>query len=137
MAKGLGQDQKYWEALEDGRLELPKCTKCGHWQWPAPYRCEKCGSWEFDWVEQPFEGTMFSWTRTPHPFDGAEQLGSPYTSVLVEIPTGGNIRLLGLMAPGEQPVIGQKVQGKRITSHVYGRDIPAIQWSIQDTGAAA
>ena len=39
--------------------------------------------------------------------------------------------------PVELPELVNWVQGKRITSHVYGRDIPAIQWSIQDTGAAA
>jgi uncharacterized OB-fold protein len=129
MAKGLGQDERYWECLSEGRLELPKCMKCGHWQWPAPYRCNRCGSWEFDWVPQEIAGILYSWTRVYHSFDGTEGLGSPYVPVLVEIPKAGGIRLLGLLDKESQPRIGKRLSGRVETSSVFGREIPAIRWT--------
>ena len=59
MAKGLGADGVYWEALEAGRLELPRCARCGHWRWPAPFRCRDCGSTQLEWIEIEPEGRIF------------------------------------------------------------------------------
>lgn len=127
--KGLGADGPYWDALSAGELKLPRCAACGHWHWPAPFRCADCGSWEFEWVATPIEGSLYSWTRTWQPFDGTENLGTPYVSMLVELPQAGGIRLLGLASDTETPKIGAKMTGNIAASHVWGRDIPAIRWT--------
>lgn len=128
--KGLGADERYWQALSEGRLELPRCASCGHWHWPAPFRCSACGGWDFEWIPTEMAGAIYSWTRTWHPFDGAESLGSPFVSVAVELPQAGGIRLLGILEEDAAPTIGRRVAGRVGSSHVYGRDIPALRWKI-------
>lgn len=127
--KGLGADAPYWRALSDRRLELPQCVACGKWHWPAPFRCAECGSWEFSWQSVEMSGRVYSWTRTWHAFDGAEALGLPYVTASIELPQAGNIRLFGLLEPGDAAAIGLEVKGTVGVSHIFGRDIPAIRWS--------
>ena len=75
------------------------------------------------------EGTLYTWTRTWHPFAGTEQLGSPYVSVLVELPQAGGIRLLGLFPENRTPEIGERVMGKIGVSHAFDHDVPVIHWA--------
>lgn len=127
---GSGNDQRYWTALSEGRLELPRCDNCKRWVWPAPFRCSDCGSWSIAWEAVKPEGRLYSWTRTWHPFAGAEALGLPYVTVSVELPQAGGIRLFGLLEPGAEAAIGVQVIGAVQTSHVFDRDIPAFRWSV-------
>lgn len=129
MAKGLGADERYWQALDDGRLELPRCASCRRWTWPAPFRCGACGAGEAEWKPVEPVGLIYSWTRTWHSFGGAESLAIPYVSVLVELPEAGGIRLLGKFDDEVQPpVIGLPVKGKIGVTQAFDRTIPAWQW---------
>ena len=128
--KGLGDDGRYWLALGEGRLELPRCVTCQHWHWPAPFRCPDCGSAELAWHEVVPSGRIFTWARAQHPFAGTEGLGLPYTSVLVELPDAGGIRLLGLLDGDTEPRIGAPVTGAVTTTHAFDRDVPAWRWSV-------
>lgn len=128
MRRGLGNDARYWDAMMAGRLELPGCADCGRWRWPAPFRCADCGSWNIEWREVRIEGSLYSWTRTGHPFEGTQSLGSPYVTLCVELPHAGNIRLFGLLSDDAEPVIGMPLIGEVRTSHVMGMDIPALYW---------
>src|SRR3546814_3931465 len=78
----VGADGPYWQALAEGRLELPRCEGCNRWHWPAVFRCGECGSWDHRWHTVATEGTIFSWTRTWHPFDGSEGRSEEHTSEL-------------------------------------------------------
>lgn len=129
--KGLGADERYWAALREGRVELPQCANCHRWRWPAPFRCGDCGSWEMEWQSVALDGRIFTWTRAWHPFGGAENLGLPYVSVLVELPAAGGVRLLGLLeGDGSEPRIGAPVVGRIDTTRAFDREIPALRWSI-------
>ena len=129
MAKGLGADERYWEALGEGRLELPRCVKCTRWRWPAPFRCGDCGSTEMDWITLEPAGKIYSWTRAWHRFGGTESFPVPYVAVLVELPEAGGIRLLGrLDEAADDPQIGQLVTGRMVPTKAFGRDIPAWRW---------
>ena len=94
MSRADGADAPYWDGLEQGKLMLPRCNGCDRWIWPAAHRCGACGSTGVRWVERSMTATVFSWTRTWHAFGGAESLGLPFTTVLVDIDDCG-IRLLG------------------------------------------
>lgn len=127
--KGLGADARYWEALSAGRLDLPRCMACQRWIWPAPFRCGACGSWDIGWNTVEMTGSLYSWTRTWHPFAGAEALGLPYVTVSVELPQAGGLRMFGLLEPGEGAAIGMAVTGVVATHRVFDRSIPALSWS--------
>lgn len=123
-------DRPYWEALAEGRLVLPRCGSCERWQWPAGHRCGACGHVGTRWEERPMTATIFTWTRTWHPFDGTQSLETPFTTILAEI-DGCGIRLLGRLDDPEKidPAIGEPVVG-RPGHTLNGEDaIPTILWS--------
>lgn len=126
----IGAEGRYWDALAEGRLELPRCKGCGKWHWPAVWRCGECGSWDHEWVEQKMAGTIFTWTRTHHRFGGTEGIELPYVTVLVEL-DDVPIRLQGLIEGDEQNLkIGAKVVG-RVDRTVFGNArIPSLRWTI-------
>ena len=43
--------QKYYEALEEGKILGRKCPKCGNVEFPPVYACNECGSYETEWYE--------------------------------------------------------------------------------------
>jgi len=125
----VGAEGRYWEALREGHLELPQCAGCGRWHWPAVFRCGECGSWQHDWKKQSLVGTVFSWTRTHHPFGGTESIDKPFTSVLVTL-DAVPVRLIGILGQAEGDVaIGDHLEGQIETMKFRDRDMPAIRWS--------
>ena len=43
--------QKYYEALEEGKILGRKCPECGNVEFPPVYACNECGSYETEWYE--------------------------------------------------------------------------------------
>lgn len=125
--RGLGNDERYWKALGEGELRLPRCSGCSKWCWPAPYRCAECGGWEFDWLKVEMAGEVYSWTRVHHPFGGTD-LGVPYVTVSVALPQADGIRLFGILEDGADARIGLKVSGEVRSTQAFDRDVPAIRW---------
>lgn len=74
--------------------------------------------------------TVFSWTRTWHPFAMTEDLSLPFVSVVVGIDDCG-IRLLGRFdaSDEEAPRIGEALSGRLGETVVGPRRIPTIIWS--------
>ena len=126
----LGAEGRYWDALAEGRLELPRCAGCGRWHWPAVWRCGDCGSWEHGWTATRLAGSVFSWTRTWHKFGGAEGLETPFVTALVTL-ADAPVRLLGVVEGDETALrIGAPVSG-RVGRTPFGEAaIPAIRWSL-------
>ena len=126
----MGAEGRYWDALLEGHLELPRCKSCDHWHWPAVWRCGECGSWDQEWVEQLLTGTIFSWTRTHHAFGGTEGIEKPFVSVLATLDSVP-VRLIGLLKGEETNLaIGAKVSGNIGKTQFGENQIPAIRWSL-------
>lgn len=130
MSRRDGEDAPYWEALANGKLQLPRCEGCDRWVWPATHRCSACGALGVNWVDLPMKGTVFSWTRTWHRFGYTESLDLPFTTVLVTV-DGCGIRLLGrLDDPGQvDPRIDEALVGRPGETIVGTDRIPTIIWS--------
>ncbi len=130
-----GADQPYWNALAAGRLELPRCRGCGRWHWPAVWRCGDCGSWDHDWVATPLIGSVFTWTRTWHPFGGLEGIGVPFVTVVVALEGAGQTRMVGILDGADAGLqIGAKVEG-RVGDTPFGGDrIPSLRWRLSSPG---
>lgn len=126
----IGAEGRYWDALIEGHLELPRCKGCGAWHWPAVWRCGACGSWEHEWVEQPLEGTVFSYTTTHHPFGGTEGFVRPFATVLVSL-SSVPVRLIGMLEGSHDGLaIGTPVKGRIDRTRFGDAEIPAIRWEI-------
>lgn len=126
-----GADGPYWNALAEGRLELPRCAGCGRWHWPAVFRCGACGEWNARWEAVEMRGRVFSWTRSWHAFAGAEALGVPYVSVIVELPQADGRRVLGVLeGKAETLAIGAEVRGIASVTPFGEGSIPSIRWRL-------
>lgn len=85
--------QWWWEALEAGRLELPRCITCQRTFFPPQATCPFCGSPEWERIEASGRGHLYSWVIAHKPFDANFAKDVPYTIVAVELDEG--VRLLG------------------------------------------
>lgn len=76
----------FFEAANEGRLVIQRCTACGRLQHPPTAACPQCGSLELDAVEAAGRGTLFSFTVV---HAGATPgLETPYVVGLVELEEG-------------------------------------------------
>lgn len=123
-----GADQGYWQALAEGRLDLPRCAGCGRWHWPAVWRCGECGSWEHAWVPVPLTGEIFTWTRTWHPFGGLEEIGVPFVTAVVALDDAPPLRMVGIYDDGGEIAIGLRVEGRVGQTPFGGQSVPALRW---------
>ena len=84
-----GRDTRpYWDALNEGRLVIQRCGKCGKLRhYPRPV-CDACYSMEVDWKEASGRGTVHSWTVAHHPFHIGFKRELPYTVVTVDLEEG-------------------------------------------------
>lgn len=99
----------FWSALRAGKLQLQRCTSCGHFNHPPRITCPKCHGKAMLWTEVAPRGTVYSYTivhRAPMPSFKADL---PYAVVLVDI-TGTPVKLLSnLLAPADQVFVGMPV----------------------------
>ncbi|MBL4826352.1 MAG: hypothetical protein JKY66_01320 [Spongiibacteraceae bacterium] len=131
--RGLGADDEYWASLSKGQLSMQQCQGCDKWNWPAVWRCGECGSWEHQWQATEMQGSVYSWSRTWHEFGAPKELKLPFVSVVVELNSAGNRRLLGVLKQPDKDVsIGGTVTGQVINVSFSGENIPVIQWQLSE-----
>lgn len=130
---GIGADDEFWRALEEGSFKLPRCAGCGAWTWPAHFRCGKCGSWEFRWVGVEPAGTVYAWTRSWYAFERVKERAGdvPYVTILAEVADTAGARVLGMLdGPEDGLRVGASVRGiiKPPTQKTKG--YPSILWQL-------
>jgi len=104
-----GLSAVYWDAAQQERLLLQRCTRCGQaWHPPSEF-CPFCQASEFEWIDATGEGVIHSYTVAHHAAHAAVEVWIPYTILLVDLVEGP--RMIGrlLDAPGE-PAIGTPVR---------------------------
>lgn len=110
--KGLGRSiaaQPFWDALAEGRLQLPHCRRCGRPFFFPRRWCPVCHSDELGWVESAGRGVIYAVSVVHVPFDGRPESEVPYAVVLVDLDDG--VRIPGRMDDADlTAVIGDQVQ---------------------------
>lgn len=130
---GIGADDRYWQSLEEGKFQLPRCSGCRQWTWPAHWRCGVCGSWEFDWVDVEPVGNVYAWTRTMMVFDQVRERADqvPYVVALVDVDDTGDTKVLGVLKGSEIGLrVGARVQGSIDPPSDVTKGYAAIRWTI-------
>ena len=51
----------FWEAANERRLVIQKCTSCNHLQHPPARVCRVCGSDTLEWKEMSGRGTIYNY----------------------------------------------------------------------------
>lgn len=85
--------QWWWDALGEGRLELPRCRSCGSAFFPPQPTCPYCGSSDWERIEASGHGRIYSWVVAHTPFDLRFADEVPYPILAVELDEG--VRVFG------------------------------------------
>lgn len=130
---GIGADGPYWDALERGDFQLPRCAGCERWMWPAHFRCGHCGSWEIRWEDVEPRGTIYTWTRNHAVSDVIkERRGDvPYVTVLVELAQAGGARVAGVLEGSDSSLrIGALVRGVVRPPEARAKGYATMAWEV-------
>lgn len=102
--------ERFWAALGEGELSLPRCTSCGTWEWYPHEMGPHCPEGERAWTRLPGTGSVFTFTTVRRPFlpeNTREDV--PYVVIIVEPDGAEGVRLVGNLAGGFEPAIGMRV----------------------------
>lgn len=75
----------FWDAALEGRLVSSRCTNCGTFVLPPTPYCFVCQHHEFEWVELPGTGTIYSFTVVRHALAPDLANAVPYVSGVIEL----------------------------------------------------
>ena len=87
--------QPFWDAAQEGRYVVPRCTACGNGHWPPAPMCPHChaGAAAIAWVESAGHGTVYSWVVANHPVAEVLVDQVPYVIALIDVEDG--VRVVG------------------------------------------
>lgn len=126
-----GADRPYWDGLRRGELRIPCCENCGRHVWTPQRMCPQCQSTAFAWPTVAATATVYSWTRTWHPFLPELADHVPYTVVLVQLDEVPSVRLLGMLVDDESALrIGAPVHGVIQPPGPLTHDTPVLRWRL-------
>ena len=78
---------EHFQALEEGKLLLPRCDRCSTVFWYPRHHCPVCGAHAVSWVTASGRGTIYSFTvvrKGPGPYADV----GPYVLAYVELDDG-------------------------------------------------
>jgi uncharacterized OB-fold protein len=87
--------EPFWLAAAEHRLVVPRCTACGAYRFPPTPFCWNCRAQEVEWVEQPGDGTIYSFTVVRHAVIPDVKAALPVVAAVVELPDTGGCRVIG------------------------------------------
>ena len=97
----------WWEALDEERLLLPRCSVCGRCFFPPISSCPHCGAPDPEQADASGRGTIYSWVVVHRALDPAFADNVPYVIVAVHLEEGARMfgRLLGDGRPSAAAVV--------------------------------
>lgn len=102
----------FWDGALQGKLMLPRCTKCGRAHFYPRAICPFCHSRELDWVEASGYGYVHTFAVQHRAFGGwAEEV--PFVTAYIDLQEGDRIMTVLRGVDATQPDlawIGRKVQ---------------------------
>lgn len=96
---------EFWDAAQEGRFLIQRCTTCGaHQFYPRPF-CLTCGRQDVTWVEAAGTGVVYAMTTVRIPV--SKHFDPPYVVAVVELDEGPRV-LTNIV--GHECAIGDRVQ---------------------------
>jgi uncharacterized OB-fold protein len=84
------EDESFWAAIDEGRLDLVRCDACGAYSGFAR-SCVVCGAREFSWVPATGEGEVVSFVTFRRPYDRFFAEMVPYNVAVVRLDEGPDL----------------------------------------------
>lgn len=113
----------FWDAIESGRLRLPRCTACRAWAWYPSGAGACCPDAELEWVDIGGTGTVYTATTVHRSFLPDVDLAVPYVALLVDLDDAPGARLAGRWYGDHPPAIGEPV---RLVADPDGSAVPVF-----------
>lgn len=80
-------DMPFWQACEEGRFLLHRCTLCDRHYWPASF-CVEHGDTSMEWVEVSGEGDLYTYTVMHKVAASAWKDKTPYIVGVIKLDQG-------------------------------------------------
>ena len=103
------ETQRFWDATEEDRLELPRCTACDTVIWYPRERCPECGSDSVEWFEASGRGEVYSFSVTRR-MPGRWGKHVPFVLAYVELEEGPRLMTNIVDCDPEAVEVGQAVE---------------------------
>jgi len=89
-------NRPFWEAVDEHRFVLQRCSNCDRYLQPPRPMCPECRSMDtLEWVESPGRGEIYSYVNFTTDRMAYPAMKVPYSVVLVELEEG--VRLVSNM----------------------------------------
>jgi uncharacterized OB-fold protein len=85
--------EPYFAGLAESRIRVPSCVACGRRQFPPRGVCPACQGLDFEWIDMPTSGTVYTFVTTYRAFHPWFAERVPYASVVADL--GDGIRVMG------------------------------------------
>ena len=120
--------QPFWDAVEERRLVVQRCSSCGHWVWQPKPICPKCQTPDPEWTEVTGDGRVASWTVLHPPAlpVWADQL--PFVILLVELDEGP--RMVGQLVDDSGGLLQTNGEAEGIE---MGKRV-SLRWRVDEAG---
>ncbi len=127
-AQRTGLDTEFWAATKRHELVVQQCNSCKTFQWGPEFLCHKCRSFDMGWDKVSGRGRLYSWVRCWNPVHPALKEACPYIVAVIELPDGGNVRMVGnlLGDPMQNPPFDVAVEAV-FEDHP---DATLVQWKL-------
>jgi uncharacterized protein len=113
----------WWDALDAGRVMLPRCGACERYFFPPQPTCPYCSSSTWQAVESRGLGQVYSWVVIHVALDPAFADDVPYTILAVELDEG--VRMFGRLR--EETTVDAGMRTEPYFYHAGGRTMLGFQ----------
>ena len=110
LPKPEGDAERYWRALGQGRIELPRCRSCGRIVFVPRAFCPSCLSRDLAWEALDGNGTIYTFSVVHKPTHPAFFGDAPYVYALVELPAGVRLPTRVVGSPPASVRVGAPVE---------------------------
>jgi hypothetical protein len=120
----------FWDALCDGRLDVPECGACGRRFFVPEPLCPHCGAAGWAWARSPGTGTIYSMSVVYQAVDPAQ--ATPFVLAAVDLDDGWTIMTHIVDAAPDDVRIGARVvlRPTRLTDEIT---VPTFALEPQET----
>jgi uncharacterized protein len=123
--------EAYWEACNQERLVMQRCTACHKFRWhPAPI-CIHCQAEGFAWAPLSGRGRVYTWTVITHPIHPAAFAKVPYVVVEVELDEQPGLRMLSnLIDVDPDKITFNAPVTLGFVTHPVGQKLPVFRLAV-------
>ncbi len=100
-------NKPFWDALNEHRLVVQRCTACQRLHYPPRQRCDQCGANDFDWKQVEGKGHVLEYFVIRDSRIWRLQGEQPINMALITLDEDPGLNFLSNLpgtAPGEAPV---------------------------------